>query len=157
MTSNPTPKPRRREQIHKATRSDALADAIASGMGSWRFLIGQTIVVFLWIALNLTAVALRWDPYPFILLNLLFSTQAAYAAPVILMAGNRQAAKDRLRDDLEAKEVDELFAINRQQFEILQLLRQLAESQHTAQAFGWRMTLGRAPRVALLPSEDGKE
>lgn len=115
-------------------------------MGSWRFIIGQSAVVFVWIVLNLAVIAFRWDPYPFILLNLLFSTQAAYASPLILMSQKRQSQKDRLRDDLEAKEVDGLYSINQQQYEILQLLRFLAESQHTAQALGWRITVARAPR-----------
>ena len=57
----------------------------------------QTVVVFVWIVLNVTLVAYRWDPYPFILLNLAFSTQAAYAAPLILLAQNRQADRDRVQ------------------------------------------------------------
>ena len=72
-----------------------LADAVASGMGSWRFIIIQTILVFLWMGLNILAFMKHWDPYPFILLNLLFSTQAAYAAPIIMMAQNRQNERDR--------------------------------------------------------------
>ena len=57
----------------------------------------QTIIVIVWITLNVAAVRLRWDPYPFILLNLAFSTQAAYAAPLILLAQNRQADRDRVQ------------------------------------------------------------
>jgi len=102
---------------------EQIADKVASSMGSWRFIIVQTLVVILWVAINLAAVALRWDPYPFILLNLLFSTQAAYAAPVIMMSQNRQSAKDRVRDDIEAEKVKILFEINKQQLEILQLLQ----------------------------------
>lgn len=110
-----------RDHIHApADQGARLADAVAEGMGSWRFIIIQSAIVALWILLNLVAVALRWDPYPFILLNLLFSTQAAYAAPVIMMSQNRQAAKDRIRDDTEAAEVDELFKINQTQLAILQ-------------------------------------
>ncbi|NQE89964.1 DUF1003 domain-containing protein [Nocardia terpenica] len=63
-------------------------------MGSWPFLFGQTVIVTGWIGLNLTAFGLRWDPYPFILLNLAFSTQAAYAAPLILLAQRRQDSKN---------------------------------------------------------------
>lgn len=74
---------------------DRLADWVAEGMGSWRFIIIQSIIVGGWITLNLIAYGYRWDPYPFILLNLLFSTQAAYAAPIIMMAQNRQADRDR--------------------------------------------------------------
>jgi uncharacterized membrane protein len=72
-----------------------LADMVANGMGSWRFIILQTILVFLWMVLNIAAFINHWDPYPFILLNLLFSTQAAYAAPIIMMAQNRQNERDR--------------------------------------------------------------
>ena len=72
-----------------------IANAATGLMGSWRFIIIQTIAVLIWITLNLIAVVNHWDPYPFILLNLLFSVQAAYAAPLILMAGNVAAARDR--------------------------------------------------------------
>jgi uncharacterized membrane protein len=73
------------------------AEGIARFLGTGRFLAVQTIVVVVWIALNVAAVDLRWDPYPFILLNLAFSTQAAYAAPLILLAQNRQADRDRVQ------------------------------------------------------------
>ena len=72
-----------------------LADSVANGMGSWRFIIIQTAIVLLWMGLNLMAYLRHWDPYPFILLNLLFSTQAAYAAPIIMMSQNRQNERDR--------------------------------------------------------------
>jgi uncharacterized membrane protein len=72
-----------------------LADAVAKGMGSWKFIIIQTILVVLWMALNLVAFIQHWDVYPFILLNLVFSTQAAYAAPIIMMSQNRQNERDR--------------------------------------------------------------
>ena len=71
------------------------AERMARFLGTGRYLAAQTIFVFLWIALNVAAVSLQWDPYPFILLNLCFSTQAAYAAPMILLAQNRQADRDR--------------------------------------------------------------
>ena len=66
-----------------------LADSVTAVFGSWRFIIIQTCIVAVWIAVNIIAVFYRWDPYPFILLNLLFSTQAAYAAPLILLSQNR--------------------------------------------------------------------
>ena len=72
-----------------------LADSVAQGMGSWRFIIVQTILVVLWMVLNLVGFFYHWDVYPFILLNLLFSTQAAYAAPIIMMSQNRQNERDR--------------------------------------------------------------
>jgi uncharacterized membrane protein len=73
------------------------AESIARFLGTGRFLAVQTILVVVWITLNVFAVRLRWDPYPFILLNLAFSTQAAYAAPLILLAQNRQADRDRVQ------------------------------------------------------------
>ena len=73
------------------------ADAIARGMGSWAFIIAQTVLVLVWVAFNLATVLAHWDPYPFILLNLLFSTQAAYAAPLILLSQNRTAERDRIK------------------------------------------------------------
>ena len=71
------------------------SESIARYLGTARFLVIQTVVVAIWIALNSAAVAWRWDPYPFILLNLAFSTQAAYAAPLILLAQSRQEARER--------------------------------------------------------------
>jgi len=72
------------------------SESIARFLGTGRYLLWQTVLVIVWIALNLFAVTLRWDPYPFILLNLAFSTQAAYAAPLILLAQNRQENRDRV-------------------------------------------------------------
>jgi uncharacterized membrane protein len=71
------------------------SETIARYIGTARFLIVQTALVILWIIINIASVALRWDPYPFILLNLMFSVQAAYAAPLILLAQNRQEERDR--------------------------------------------------------------
>ncbi len=72
------------------------SERIARFLGTGRFLAIQTVIVLVWIALNVVAVQWRWDPYPFILLNLAFSTQAAYAAPLILLAQNRQDDRDRV-------------------------------------------------------------
>src|SRR4051794_5066145 len=76
-----------------------LSERIARFLGTGRFLAIQTVVVIVWIGLNVFAVAWQWDPYPFILLNLAFSTQAAYAAPLILLAQNRQDDRDRVSLD----------------------------------------------------------
>src|SRR3569833_3550998 len=73
------------------------AERTARFFGTPQYIVGQTVVVVAWIAVNAIAVGLRWDPYPFILLNLAFSTQAAYAAPLILLAQNRQADRDRVQ------------------------------------------------------------
>jgi uncharacterized membrane protein len=75
------------------------SEALARTLGTARFLVIQSVVVIAWISLNVAAVALRFDPYPFILLNLAFSTQAAYAAPLILLAQNRQDSRDRAQQD----------------------------------------------------------
>ena len=72
------------------------SESIARFLGTGRYLAFQTILVIIWVGLNLFAVKLRWDPYPFILLNLVFSTQAAYAAPLILLAQNVQENRDRV-------------------------------------------------------------
>ena len=79
------------------TFGQKLADAVAKGMGSWKFIIIQTVLVILWMVLNIVGFMYHWDVYPFILLNLLFSTQAAYAAPIIMMAQNRQNERDRIQ------------------------------------------------------------
>ena len=83
------------EHIEISTVGQRLADSVAGGMGSWRFIIIQTIIVVIWMSLNVVGFVQHWDAYPFILLNLLFSTQAAYAAPIIMMAQNRQSDRDR--------------------------------------------------------------
>lgn len=80
-----------------------IADAVAKGMGSWRFIIIQTALVVLWMGLNVIGFMYHWDVYPFILLNLLFSTQAAYAAPIIMMSQNRQNERDRLHAEADYK------------------------------------------------------
>ena len=72
-----------------------IADGVAATMGSWNFIIIQSFILFCWVVLNLTAWIEHWDPYPFILLNLALSFQAAYAAPIIMMSQNRQADIDR--------------------------------------------------------------
>ena len=99
------------------TFGDRLADAVAAGMGSWRFIITQTIIVMVWMILNVIGIVYHWDPFPFVLLNLLFSTQAAYAAPIIMMSQNRQADRDRSQAEADyetnrraKKEIEELQA-----------------------------------------------
>ncbi len=80
-----------------------IADTVAKGMGSWRFIILQTVLVVFWMGLNLVGFMFHWDVYPFILLNLLFSTQAAYAAPIIMMSQNRQNERDRTHAEQDYK------------------------------------------------------
>jgi uncharacterized membrane protein len=84
------------------------AEKVARLFGTPQYIVGQTILVLAWIAVNAVAVAARWDPYPFILLNLAFSTQAAYAAPLILLAQTRQADRDKDHDLLVERQHDEM-------------------------------------------------
>jgi uncharacterized membrane protein len=86
------------------------SESIARFLGTGRYLMVQTILVIIWVALNLFAVRLRWDPYPFILLNLAFSTQAAYAAPLILLAQNRQENRDRVSLEEDRRRADQTKA-----------------------------------------------
>jgi uncharacterized membrane protein len=83
-----------------------IADAVTGFMGSWKFIGIQTVIVLIWIAGNAVLLIFNFDIYPFILLNLAFSTQAAYAAPLILLAGNRQALRDRMTLEHTASEAD---------------------------------------------------
>ncbi len=92
-----TPRTSRRPSLRPDPEAiGKFTEAIARFFGTGRYLLIQTIVVLVWIVLNVSAIEWRWDPYPFILLNLAFSTQAAYAAPLILLAQNRQENRDRV-------------------------------------------------------------
>jgi len=104
-----------------------LADKVANGMGSWTFIIIQSIFVVLWMVLNIVGIMYHWDVYPFILLNLLFSTQAAYAAPIIMMSQNRQNERDRFQakkdyqTNTEAKKEIEALQIKLNSIEVEKL------------------------------------
>jgi uncharacterized membrane protein len=106
------------KHIESSSFGQRLSDKIATGMGSWNFIIWQTVIVLIWMTLNIVAFVRHWDPYPFILLNLIFSTQAAYAAPIIMMSQNRQSQRDRIQADndyhtnLEAKKEIEALQIH---------------------------------------------
>ncbi|WP_353227468.1 DUF1003 domain-containing protein [Novosphingobium sp.] len=139
----------RAERLRRARASDPapsqlttgqkIADAVAATMGSWRFIIIQSGILVCWIVLNVTAVVEKWDPYPFILLNLALSFQAAYAAPFIMMSQNRQQDIDRkaaecdyqinikaeLEIELLHQKIDEL-----RQSEVLKLSTAVAELTH---------------------------
>jgi uncharacterized membrane protein len=99
------------EQLHGAFGADRfgeISERVARFFGTPRYILGQTVIVIVWIALNGAAISFRWDPYPFILLNLAFSTQAAYAAPLILLAQTRQADRDKAHEEAAAKHREEL-------------------------------------------------
>jgi uncharacterized membrane protein len=78
------------------TSGQIASDRVARIVGSWSFILIQSSILAIWVALNITAVLRHWDPYPFILMNLILSLQAAYTAPIIMMSQNRQTAKDRV-------------------------------------------------------------
>jgi len=89
----------------KLSVGQKIADGVASTMGSWRFIITQSVILAAWVVLNITAYIAHWDPYPFILLNLALSFQAAYAAPFIMMSQNRQ-------QDIDRKQAENDYQIN---------------------------------------------
>jgi uncharacterized membrane protein len=140
------------------------AEAFARFFGTPKFLIGQTAVVIAWIALNAAVVALRWDPYPFILLNLLFSTQAADAAPLILLPQTRQADRDKAhadsieehreevaqhqerQEELVLKVAHELKTLLTSNTDLTREDKQLTESVATLTKEIHRRVLGEAPK-----------
>lgn len=120
-----------RNSLHTSTRlGDRISDNVVALVGSWTFIIVQSFFLVVWIIFNVVALGIfHWDPYPFILLNLTLSFQAGFTGPFVLMSQNRQSARDRQRDNLEASEVDEIYnlhtellEINKRQLAILELL-----------------------------------
>jgi uncharacterized membrane protein len=99
--------------LEDAPLSARIADRVVAFIGSWVFILIQTVIVVIWVLGNVYLV-FNFDPFPFILLNLAFSTQAAYAAPLILLAGNRQATRDRLTLEHAAEETDVAEQQNKQ-------------------------------------------
>ena len=108
---------------NQLTRGQKIADKVAATMGSWSFIIIQTTILFFWIVLNVTAYVREWDPYPFILLNLALSFQAAYAAPFIMMSQNRQ-------QDIDRKEAENDYRINIKAELEIELLHEKIELLH---------------------------
>lgn len=115
------------KHVESLTKGQRIADGLAHRLGSWTFIIIQTFFVIVWMVFNIIGYIQHWDPYPFILLNLLFSTQAAYAAPVIMMAQNRQNERDRhqaqedFETNLQAKEEIEQLQKELARIELLKL------------------------------------
>ena len=109
------------------TSGQLFADRITRVLGSWPFLLTQSVILAAWVALNIAAWIGHWDPYPFILLNLALSFQAAYAAPIILMSQNRESQIDREKLDytyhVEMKNELELELLHHKMDEVLELLR----------------------------------
>lgn len=98
--------PINRAMFDEAPVGARIADRVTGFLGSWTFIVIQTVIVAVWIVGNIALLTRPFDPYPFILLNLAFSTQAAYAAPLILLAGNRAALRDRMTLEHAAAEAD---------------------------------------------------
>ncbi len=132
--SNSSAQPHRhavnRKLVDEAPRSARIADAVTAFMGSWTFIGIQTAIVALWVGGNVFLI-FHFDLYPFIFLNLAFSTQAAYAAPLILLASNRSSIRDRMtlehaasEADLEEKQNEELLQGNRHILERVEGLEQ---------------------------------
>lgn len=142
-------------QVSEAkSRGDRIADRVTGVLGSWPFIIVQSVMLGTWVVLNVIGWINHWDPYPFILLNLALSFQAAYSAPIIMMSQNRQAEKDRLvaandflvnvksetevaaiqrrLDDLAGRQWDALLDLQNQQIEMLAAIHDLTRQLHSA-------------------------
>jgi uncharacterized membrane protein len=131
-----------------------MADMVTNLIGSWPFIVVQSGILLAWIVVNTVAWRQHWDPYPFILLNLALSFQAAYSAPIIMMSQNRQAAQDRLKadadyavntraeldvaavharlDELAGLQWTTLVGMQQQQLELLSRIAALTEEVHQA-------------------------
>jgi len=136
------------------------AESVARFLGTGRYLAVQTIIVIIWVAINAFAWELRWDKYPFILLNLMFSTQAAYAAPLILLASNRQADRDKEvveRDrETNARSLAETEFLARELASVRILLEQKADRDDILEPIQQLTSaIERLHGVAILDDEDG--
>ena len=99
--------PVNKAHYEEATRGERVADRVSAFIGSWPFIIVQTILLLIWVYINsVEFFTHQWDPYPFILLNLVLSFQATYAGPIVLLAGNRHSQKDRITLEHAADEAD---------------------------------------------------
>jgi uncharacterized membrane protein len=123
--------PVNRKEIEQATLGQRTAEQMARVIGSWRFLIIQSVLLAAWIIFNTYALILEhWDPAPFILLNLMLSFQAAYTGPVLLIAANRSAERDRLLMEHEALEIDLQQTLLNENTELTRQIHQLTTEVH---------------------------
>jgi len=107
--------PTTRMYDHQLTFGEKAADIFANIVGSWNFIIFQTTILIGWVILNAIAFSCHWDPYPFILLNLVLSFQAAYAGPIIMMSQNRQSYRDRdLAQDTNSTVKEEIATLRKE-------------------------------------------
>jgi uncharacterized membrane protein len=107
---------------------DKVADKVVQGMGSWSFILIQTAIIIVWILGNGYFLVVHFDKYPFILLNLVFSTQAAYASPLILMAANRQADRDKIQAEHQYQHQEKELVLNTQ---LTEEIHKLTQEIHT--------------------------
>lgn len=138
---------RKRAHIHETISvGDHLADKAAATIGSWKFVICQSVATGLWIILNsVVAITGHWDPYPWILLNLCYSFQAGFTGPILLLAQNRQERKDRQRDDRDDAEIGEILDIAR----TLHAMQQEQMSHHKLEVNILRQLSGRGRKRGI--------
>lgn len=134
-----------------------ITESIARFFGTGRYLLIQTVIVVAWILLNVFAAALRWDPYPFILLNLAFSTQAAYAAPLILLAQNRQENRDRVALEEDRRRAAQTKADTEYLARELAALRLAVGEVATREYLRHELEDVRSMLTRLLPEDAGEE
>jgi uncharacterized membrane protein len=143
---------------------DRVADTVTATVGSWPFIITQSILLALWVTLNVLAWVNHWDPYPFILLNLMLSFQAAYTGPIVMMSQNRAAVKTEIRAQLDYETnvqaerentiiMQTLVRIaDKQGIDVTDLMAQMAETRQLAKREADRRTEGRARREKKVPA-----
>jgi uncharacterized membrane protein len=107
----------------RRTFGQRAADNFTNAFGTWTYIIIQSIIIVCWMAINAAGIIYQWDKYPFILLNLAFSAQASYAAPLILMASNRTSQRDRMTLEHDAEETDAILKIQETQIELLKAIK----------------------------------
>jgi uncharacterized membrane protein len=131
--------PVNKAHYEQASRGERVADAVSAFIGSWTFIIAQSFLLIVWVVINTVEFFThKWDPYPFILLNLVLSFQATYAGPIVLLAGNRHAQKDRITLEHAADEADKgeehitriLIEIKKNTELTLQILNELEAEGH---------------------------
>jgi uncharacterized membrane protein len=147
------------------TLGQKVADTVASTVGSWRFIIIQSCILAIWLALNITGIVFRWDPYPFILLNLALSFQAAYAAPFVMMSQNRQSEKDRLmaesdyhcnvKGEVEVRNI--MDHLDHQDTVLFQLVKRIEEQHEEVMHHLSRLDPEMARRLGMDIQEVSKE
>jgi uncharacterized membrane protein len=128
------------KKLHEGrTTGQVAADEFTAAFGTWTYIIIQSVIIVVWMFINAVGIIYQWDAYPFILLNLAFSAQASYAAPLILMASNRSSQRDRLTLEHDADETEMILKIQDRQIELLEaikaetaLLRQLMSGKQDA-------------------------